>query len=1287
MRGRLLEIRDFNSNSVTIGWNQSIGVITQVLDSARGVYRFNHSPQSLLTNISFAAWSVNFAYDSSNRLSSKMLTNTSALYTNVNTAWQLSYNSTVGLIERILDPRGNTNIFVQYDQYGRKTNEFDALGRATQTRYGVPGKRQITHTDPGMNSWVETYDRKGHILAQQDPLTNITSYTYDTNGNRTTITEPLGYTTRFGYDSRANVIARTNELGEVTRWVFHPFFNKAVQEINPLNWTNYFAYDDHGSITNNFDDLGSLVRYTYSANGLVLTSTDGNGNVTRFSYDTNGFRISGTDPATNTTAFGYNEVGWKLAETNALGHITLLSLDLNGNGVRAVDPLQRVFLKTFDPNGNLLSASDARGQFTSYSYDIANQRTQMVDRAGSRWGYTYTTRGKPQAVTDPLANSVVNTYDAANHLISVTDPLGNSITNIYDANGRLTALIDKLGQRWSKAYDHLNRVTAESDPLGDTRQTTYDPVGRIFQTITPKGYPTSHEYDGRGRLTKWRDAEGFEWHYDYDGAANITNITDALSGHYVMSYGSRNERTLEQNQDGFQWGYSYDPLLRPSRQTDPNGTVRNLNYDAVGRLSSVSFSTLRTNLFYYDVNDNPTNLTRIKGGAQTTFRFDYDPLDRATNQIDSVTFQQVQYAYDPLGRMTNLTYPGSKPLRRDYDALGRLTNQVDWAGHQMSFFYDKANRLVRRTYPNGIAQTNAFDSAGQITNLTYSSLNPQLTTNALNIALTYAYDRSGNMSGSAEKGTINWPMPSLTDETARYTPSGRLVNRQIQSSISNQLSAINYQYDASGNMTNASGTGQSWAFAYDEDNRVLSVNWDAGITAKSISSRYDSLGRRVSRNMDGSTTSYVLDLSGNMERILCDLNPDATITYYVHCPDLCYKIDASGALTCLHADGQANIIALSDGATNTVSQYAYTSYGRSLGSTNLPSTITSQPYTFVGSYGVMEELPGLYFMRARYYSADAAVFLSTDQIKSIGPGWKPAAYAYANANPLQYLDPAGLLSQEQAAKMVHYEQETLYYQQKAIWWNALADSLQGVYDALQTTESLLTGDVVGVGTGLTKQLSTLARVMGKEDLSYALSTSADVVELGNAAYNIGKLANNYDKLTSHYTEIGGNWSRIANYSPSGPVGSMYGDVLQPVISSGFRGIGELGVVSLGGEVSRPDASKADAARQSTTLSGRAAGAGSYAQNLNSIQVAPPALSTRTAGITTAQAVSGGGSSGSGNNTFSKVANSVVSGVQKVSNSITQAVQSAVQAATTAINRAVSFISSFFGGGSKSGGHK
>jgi RHS repeat-associated protein len=1008
MRGRLISIRDFNTNTVQILWNETSGVITQVVDSVSGRYSFNYNA-NLLTNITFGQWQVNLGYDATNRLTSKAITNTSGLYANVNTTWQFRYD-TNGLLSQIIDPRSNTNIFIQYDQYGRQTNQTDALGRSTVTRYGSPGMRQITRIDPGTNSWIETYDRKGHILAQQDPLTNITSYTYEEHGNRTSIVEPLGWTTYFGYDDRANLVAKTNALSEVTLWKIHEFFNKAVQQVTPqppdangrTTWTNFYQYDVHGNLTNQYDALGSLVTYTYFTNGLLFTSADANGNTTQFGYDTNGFLKTRTDAATNTATFFPNEVGWKTREVNALGEPTSYAYDLNGNVIRTQDALSRAFYRTNDPNGNVLASMDGKGRLTTYLYDAANERTNMTDRTGTnRSAYVYTSRGKLDHVTDPLNYSVTNTYDAANRLVYVSDPVGSSVTNQYNANGNLIFFFDKLGKRWSKTYDRLNRLETEADPFGNAKRTVYDVAGRIQEIVTPNGYPSLHTYDGRGRLTKWVDPENFLWHYDYDGVGNITNITDALQGHYVMVYSNRNERILERNQDNFEWHYTYDELLRLKTQTDPNLIVRSRTYDAGGRLKIVDFSTGRQDTFDYDDNDNPRLLSRRYGGVTTATQIIYDPLDLIQEE-DEPNGQTVLYGHDPVGHVTSITYPGGKTLTNFYDALGRLTNQVDWAGRKMSYMYDLADRLRSRTYPNGIVQTNTFDDAGRITGLAYSS--PSINSNAINVALSYAYDRNGNRTGSGEKGTFNWPSPSLVDETSHFTASGRITNRVDALNATNNFT---YQFDASGNMTNASGAGQTWKLGYDEDNRTTAINWDCGITSKIITNRYDALGRRISKAVDGVTTGYVLDLSGGMERVLCDLDGNGNPTaWYIHGPDLCYKIDTTNGFTCYHADAQANIIALTDGNTNLVAQYAYTPYGRSLGSTN-SQVLSVNTYTFVGSQGVMEELPALYFMRARYYSSDAGVFLSTDSIKKIGPGWRPVAFSYSSVNPLSYTDPTG----------------------------------------------------------------------------------------------------------------------------------------------------------------------------------------------------------------------------------------------------------------------------------------
>lgn len=1117
MRGRLLEIRDLSGNLVSLRYNEDTGILTNVVDTVRGTNILQYSAQNLLTNFTFNSWQVNFVYDSSNRLSAKWIINTAPgaagiVAASVSNRWEFHYG-TNGLLSGIVDPRGYNNLTVFYDQYGRQTNQVDALQRSSRTEYGVPGKRQIRRTDPAGFHWLESYDRKGRILTQQDPLTNLTAYAYDDRGNRTSITEPLGWKTYFGYDDRANVIAQTNALGEVTTWDFHGFFNKAIVQVTPqpadangwTTWTNFYVIDDlTGNLLRHYDALGELVGYHYQTNGLVLASTNANGFFTSFTYDTNGFLISRTEPftanSTVTTTYVLNDVGWKLRETNPLGDPTSYDLDLNGNPVRVHDVLGRVYHRTYDANGNLLSTTDGKGALTTFAYDAVNQRTNTTDRTRTNvWSTTYTQRGKPDRVTDPLGNTSTSTYDAANRLARVTDPLGDSVANQYDANGNSVAVFDKLGRRWSKAYDRLNRVEAEADPLGNTRRTSYDVAGRIFLTTTPNGHPTLHAYDGRGRLVLWQDAEGFKWRYTYDGVGNIIDIEDAgepVHGHYVMTYGPRNERLTEKNQDSMEWRYEYDKLLRLKTQSDPNGIGRTNHYDPAGRIEEVRFSTDRVNRFRnYDKNDNPERVEREDATGQIIrHTFDYDLLDRMTNAVDNFTTKAIGYGYDPLGRVTTLKYPDGKTLTNHYDELGHLKRQVDWAGRELTYDYDLADRLIRRTWPNGVVQINSFDTAGRLTGLAHqaSGIQNPASSNTLSLALTYAYDRNGNTTGSTEKGTLRWPQPALTDETSTFTKSGRLETRRIVPSPGGEgqgegETPVNwtYSYDSSGNLTNAAVTGdaaatsQSWVLRYDEDNRTTSLAWTTNGVNHTVLNRYDALGRRVARTLDGVTTGYVLSLTGGMERILCDVTAAGEITaWYVHGPDLCYRVDAANEVLCYHADAQANVIALTGANGTNLLQYAYTPYGRVLGTTNHTqlSTLTSQPYRFVGSQGVMEEFPGLYFMRARYYSAEAGVFLSTDPQKNIGAGWKPIVYAYGNDNPNAYTDPRGTFAEELMESLgVEFLKDVIGASSKGTIWAFVNNhrSLAGIQGAIVGRLKQTTGGSNIKGT-LTKGLGSFA---------------------------------------------------------------------------------------------------------------------------------------------------------------------------------------------------------------------
>ena len=1120
LRGRLKEIQDTNGNKLTVAWNTTFGRVSKVTDTAGTDWTFNYNAQGLLTSVTGLGWSVTFTYDANNRLATKTITGPAA-YTGtpaLNTQWQFFYNATSGLLERITDPLGHDEDRIAYDKYGRKTSVQDAVNRTTVFEYNVPANRQLTSTDPAGKKWIETFDRRGRPISNKDPLGNTASTEYDTAGNVTKTTDARGKITQFTYDSRANVLTRTDALGKVWQWQYSHVltngtaWNKPTKDIRPATaeapagWENRYTYDAAtGNLLTHADDVGTLVTYTYTTSGLVQTAKDANNHTASFTYTPEGFLQSKTDPANQTTSYTRSELGWTLTQTNALTQVTSYSYSINGQVTQILDPLNRTIKKDYDPAGNLISERDAKNQQTTYQYDNTNRLIIKTDRAGKLWQQGWNTLGKLASATDPDNKTTTIAYDDAGRLQKETDPLTYFVTHEYDANGNETAVVDKLGQHWEKTYDALNRVITNKDPLGDIRQTAYDEAGRIKTVTTPRGFTQAHAYDGRGRLVKWTDATGFQWLYTYDGVGNILDIEDALHGHYLMTYGSRNERLTEKNQDNKTWSYTYDELLRLKTQTDPNAVTRTPAYDNGSRVTGVTFTTGRSHTITYDDNNNPLIITRTVGGVATGTTLTYDAMDRVLTSTDAFG-QAVGYTYDNPGRIKTITYPGNKTLTRDYDALGRLVKLTDWATRVTIFAYDAGGRLTTRGYPNGLTQTLAYDNAGRVSSLQHNQGNTAL------IALNYAYDANGNPTDIREKGTLGFFNPQPYDEAATFTAAGRLVNR-TDAADATHAKDFSYTYDNSGNMVQAASAGKSYSFTYDEDNRVLTVGFAQGAQSTSIQNRYDALGRRIARTLNGAETRYVLDLTGGMERILCDTDANGSIlARYVHGGDLCYREDAlTSALTCYHSDTQANIVRTTDASGNTVNDYAYSPYGRLLATTGA----TANPYRFVGSQGVMEELPNLYFMRARYYSAEAGVFLSTDPVKSIGAGWKPEAYGYANGNPLTTFDPSGLFSILGPFLASDADVAGMNDQAKAAFWAAYSDALGQTIEltkdssehALMLPINMFFGDTKGAisdGAHLVGNLGNALGYSGAGNTINGLATTYDAYSTVKNLYDVSK---------------------------------------------------------------------------------------------------------------------------------------------------------------------------------------
>jgi len=270
--------------------------------------------------------------------------------------------------------------------------------------------------------------------------------------------------------------------------------------------------------------------------------------------------------------------------------------------------------------------------------------------------------------------------------------------------------------------------------------------------------------------------------------------------------------------------------------------------------------------------------------------------------------------------------------------------------------------------PNGVVASYSYDAASQLTGISYQG-------GALAPAnLTYSYDLAGRRVGVG--GSL-----ASTQLPAAVTSAVYNANNQLT-----QWGTSAMTYDANGNTLNDGMNSYVW----DARNRLASADNNGA------SFSYDPLGRRESKTLLGSTTSFLYDGTNAVQE---QMGGAATANMLSGGVDEHFeRTDATGSYSFL-TDALGATAALTDANGNTVEQYSYSPYGL-LSATGS----NSNPYTYTGRES--GDGLGLYYYRARYYNPATGRFLSEDPLGFRGSG--PNLYAYVGDSPTNATDPLGL---------------------------------------------------------------------------------------------------------------------------------------------------------------------------------------------------------------------------------------------------------------------------------------
>ena len=877
------------------------------------------------------------------------------------------------------NPRGGDAIHTQTDAYGNRIAiTYSQSGDQTIATLTHPDNTQrvLDHiderfpkklTDETGKSFSDDYDNNHRLTKVTDRLGATTNLTYHSeSGKVSSFTNANGNTKTFSYTAQTQTF--TNPANSQT---FTFTFYNLTRISYPDNTNEQFTYDANGNALTKVDRAGKTWTFTYNSTGQILTASNPAGGVTTYTYNTDATLATSTNSDTGTATYSYDTYR-RLTKTTHPNNTTVqIAYDLNDRVTSIIDENSRTYTYTYDTNGNLTVVTDPASNTARYAYDLMDRVSSVTDRLGKTATRTYDTFGRLASATDPNAITRSYGYDSRGWFNSYT--LGGAAWQTgYDDEGVPSSNTTPLGFKTDYQTDNLGHLSAVTDPLSKTTTLTRNSMTRITEITDPLNRTTQYSYENRGLLSGVTLPGGTASSYTRNDLGALSGITDL------------------NDQD---WGFGYTAMGRPSSATDSLGNTQSLTYDTLGRPSQTAFPGSETLTRTYD---NAGNLIRNLYSGGTDLQFTYDSLNRlitannltltrdaegrVTNTQNATTgFGAI---YDDGGRLKTATYNNEVfTVTYTYDTTTGLLSRVtdDLTGAQVDLSFDTDRRATGITRSNGVNATFTWDNADRLTRIQEGSI----------IDIIYTLDSAGQVT-KAEMTVPLDPASLLSDSAETFTYDA-----------ASQVSTTGYTYDKRGRRTASNGTAYTW----DGASRLTG--------AGSASLAYNGLGNLATRTHRKTTTRFYYNYGIGLTPIVAEKN-DTTgefLRYYVWTPggSLLYMIDAANGnkVYFYHFDRTGSTLALTDSSGTVTDVYAYTPFGKLLGHEGS----SNQPFTFVGRWGVRLEGVGgsLYHMRARYYDAVTAGFISREPIwPQIADPMEVNPYQYALATPVNRGDPTGL---------------------------------------------------------------------------------------------------------------------------------------------------------------------------------------------------------------------------------------------------------------------------------------